>query len=160
MTTWAVTMVNPSVAPGLFSPCGLYRYRLERETGDKTTPADPTIRKVDGFAERHVVHRYIVVNEFGFVATDIKKLRDVRDPVGPENDRHIEQAYRDADRHIFAFGTLAKLPPRLRGRYVQILGIARRVGVKLECFGVGQDGQPRHPLMLGYDTPIVEWVPR
>lgn len=160
MTVAAWLMVNPSIAPGLFSPCGLYRYRLERETGDKATPSDPTIRKVNGFSERHGWARNIVGNQFAFIATDIKKLRGVQDPVGPDNNMHLEQIMWDADIHVFAWGPLGKLPPRLRGRYVQVLAIARKVGCKLYCFGTAQDGQPRHPLMLAYDTPLVEWVPR
>lgn len=160
MTTAAFLMVNPSVAPGLFSPCGLYRYRLERETGDKTTPSDATIRKVDGFSQRHNWSHLLVGNEFAGIATDVKKLRDMADPIGPDNDMHLEKIMRDSDIHVVAWGPLSKLPPRLRGRYVQVLAIARKVGCKLFCFGTAHDGQPRHPLMLAYDTPLVEWVPR
>lgn len=30
-------------------------------------------------------------------------------------------------------------------------------GRPLYCFGVAKDGQPRHTLMLAYDTPLVPW---
>lgn len=160
MTVAAFIMVNPSIAPGLFSPCGKYRYRLERVTGDKATPADPTVRKVDGFSQRHDWDRFILGNKFAAVATDVKKLREMADPVGPDNDMHLEQILRDADIHFVAWGQLGKLPPRLRSRYLQVLTIARRVGCKLHCLGTAQDGHPRHPLMLAYDTPIEEWNPR
>ena len=159
MSTWAVIMVNPSKANGLFSPCGLYRYRLERNLHDGylASENDHTIAKLFGFGERHNADRLIVANKCALISTDINGLKNAADPIGPDNDMHIEQAMRDADFHIVAWGRLSKLPPKLRSRWLRICTIADRVGCNLHCFGVGQDGHPKHPLMLGYDTPIVEW---
>lgn len=42
-------------------------------------------------------------------------------------------------------------------RWHAIFRIAERVGKPLYCFGVAKDGQPRHTLMLAYDTPLVPW---
>jgi hypothetical protein len=36
---------------------------------------------------------------------------------------------------------------------------SRRSGT-LRCFGTTKDGSPRHPLMLAYDTPLVNWPRR
>jgi hypothetical protein len=161
LTTWAVIMVNPSTAAGLFSPCGLYRYRLERLVGiDDGQENDPTIRKVLGFAQRGNAENVIVGNKFAFRATDIKALRSASDPIGPENDQHLEQIMRDADFHLVAWGPLAKLPPRLRGRYLRVAAIARQVGCKLHCLGTAQDGHPLHPLMQPYSSELREWSPR
>lgn len=159
MNTWAVIMVNPSVAKGLFSPCGLYRYRLERDLRDGylASENDHTIAKLFGFGDRHRADRLIVANKFALISTDIDGLKNAADPIGPDNDLHIEQTLRDADFHIVAWGGLNKLPPKLRSRWLRVCAIADRVGCKLYCFGVGKDGHPKHPLMLGYDTRIVEW---
>ena len=101
------------------SDCGIYRYRLERSTGlaGKVTAGimvnpstadaltdDHTIRKWNGFAARLGVSRFIIGNKFAFRATDIRQLREAADPIGPENDAHIEQIMRDADLHIMAWG--------------------------------------------------------
>lgn len=153
-------MVNPSRAEGLFSPCGLYRYRLERDLASwKDHKNDATIRKVMGFTERAGGDRSIVVNEFAFIATDVNQLKTAADPIGPDNDKHIEQAFRDADFHIVAWGPVAKLPPKLRSRFIRIIRIAEKVGCKLHCLGVANDGHPRHPLMVGYTQPFIEWTP-
>ncbi|MBO1904617.1 DUF1643 domain-containing protein [Microvirga sp. 3-52] len=156
----------------VISPCGLYRYRLER--GISTNPRvaafimvnpstadaeqnDATIRKVIGFAERHGVGRIIVGNKFAFRSPDIKALRIAPDPVGPDNDRHLEQIMRDADLYIVAWGPLAKLPLHLRSRWQEVIRIADRVGCRFMCLGTAQDQHPRHPLMLSYDTAISDW---
>lgn len=156
----------------VISDCGLYRYRLERHglkgsgavawimVNPSTADAkadDPTIRKVVGFTERLGGGWAIVGNKFAYRATDVKALRSAADPRGPENDSHLEQIMRAAPIVVAAWGPLSKLPPSLRKRWTTVCMIAERAGAKLMCFGVAQDGHPRHPLMLAYDTPLVEW---
>lgn len=156
----------------IISPCGTWRYRLERNvlpegavgmfcwvnpsTADGQID-DASSRKGIGFATRLAWSRYILVNPFAFRAKDINDLRTAHDPIGPDNDRHIEQAMRDADVHVVGWGSLSKLPESLRGRWKDIVRIADRVGCKLHCIGTCSDGHPRHPLMTGYDTPMTEW---
>lgn len=60
---------------------------------------------------------------------------------------------------IAAWGPLAKLPKSLRRRWRTVVRIADEAGARLMCLGTAQDGQPRHPLMLGYDTALTEWRP-
>lgn len=156
----------------IISPCGTYRYRLERHAlsgagavawimvnpsvADATTD-DPTIRKVIGFSERLGAGWLIVGNKFAFRATDVRELRTAADPRGPENDAHLERIMQDAATVIVAWGPLAKLPDQLRRRWRAVTTIADRVGRTLHCFGTAQDGHPRHPLMLAYETPLIEW---
>jgi hypothetical protein len=156
----------------VFSPCGTWRLRLDRECGG-TGPViagimvnpskagaevnDHTVMKWFGFSRILNAKRFILANKFAHVATDVKELRHVADPVGPENDRYIEQVLRDADVHIVAWGPLAKLPPGLRNRWRDVVAIADKVGCRLMCWGTAQDGHPRHPLMLAYSTPLIEW---
>lgn len=156
----------------VFSPCETWRYRLERVVGNGKTAAglmvnpskagavanDPTIVKWIGFGRRMGIGRFIIGNKFAHVATDISELRTAADPIGPDNDDHIEQIMRDADIHIVAWGQLGKLPASLRGRWRDVAAIADKVGCRLMCWGTSKDGHPRHPLMLAYDTPLVEWT--
>ena len=156
----------------IISDCGLYRVRLERDLGRSgpvvailgvnpstadATVNDATIRKDIGFGARHGWGRLIKGNKFAYRATDVKVLRSVADPVGPDNDAHLEAIMRDADIVIAAWGPLSKLPTPLRRRWKDVVAIADRVGVRLKCFGTAKDGQPRHTLMLPYGTPLVDW---
>lgn len=156
----------------ILSPCETWRYRLERDVlpsgvvgmfcwvNPSTAVADiddASSRKGIGFATRLAWRRYILVNPFAFRAKEIGDLRTALDPIGPDNDRHIEQAMRDADVHVIGWGSLNKLPESLRGRWKDIVRIADRVGCTLHCIGTTADGHPRHPLMTGYNTPMKVW---
>lgn len=156
----------------IFSACGSYRYRLERDLGrDGPTAAllgvnpssagalinDQTITKDMGFGARLGWGRIIKGNKFAAVSTDVRGLRTMRDPAGPENDAHLEQIIRDADLVIACWGPLAKLPATLRRRWYKVARIADSVGKPLLCFGTAQDGHPRHTLMLAYTTPLIPW---
>jgi hypothetical protein len=154
----------------VISPCRQYRYRLERRWGEgplllfmMLNPSvaaaftdDPTIRKCVGFAQRMGRAGIVVVNLFGFRATDPRKLWEPIDPVGPENDRHILAAWSDAGRAgIMAWGAFDK--PIVRRRVEAVTAMLARDGGRMQCLGRAANGQPRHPLMLAYATPLEEY---
>lgn len=156
----------------VFSDCGLYRYLLEHDFGG-TGPVislgmvnpskadgqknDPTMTKVDGFAQRMGASKVIVWNKYALIDKDVKALRSATDPIGRENDAHIAQAIKGADIHIVAWGPLSKLPKPLRSRWRSVVDVLIEAGAKPMCWGISLDGQPRHPLMLAYATPLVPW---
>lgn len=156
----------------IISACGTYRYRLERKlegrgptvmflmvnpsTADAETD-DATIRKCAGFANRLSAHYMLVGNKFAYRATDIKALRGVADPVGPDNDKHLDDMLVDAEIVIAAWGSLNKIPETLRSRWKDVVRLADQHKHKLRTIGVCADGHPKHPLMVGYDAPIKVW---
>ena len=134
----AVVMLNPSVADG------------EHD--------DPTMRKVMGFARRWGFQRIRVVNLFARVSTDPRGLRpkapDWIEPTGgPEADVHIINACQSAALVVCAWG-------RLPGRWAnsRATDVAQLIGFPLYCLGTTADGNPRHPLMLAYDTPLQDYL--
>ncbi len=156
----------------VFSDCGLYRYLLEHDFGGSgpvislgmVNPSlangednDQTMTKVDGFCIRLGASKVIVWNPFARIAKDIRDLRYVDDPIGPDNDAHIARAVQGADIHIVAWGPLSKLPKPLRNRWRSVVDVLSAAGAKPMCWGTALDGQPRHPLMLAYATPLVPW---
>lgn len=158
----------------IISVCGKYRYRLERHalegggagcvawimvnpsTADASED-DATIRKVKGFSARLGFGWLIVGNVFSYRATDVREIGKVSDPHGPENARILAEIMQEAATVIVGWGPTAKLPKHLRHRYMRVVRIAHALGVPLLCLGTAQDGHPRHPLMLAYDTPLVPW---
>jgi hypothetical protein len=156
----------------VFSDCGFYRYLLEHDFGGSgpvislgmVNPSkadgqknDPTMTKVDGFAQRMGASKVIVWNKYALIDKDVKALRSAADPIGADNDAHIANAIKGADIHIVAWGPLSKLPKPLRARWRSVVDVLIEAGAKPMCWGTALDGQPRHPLMLAYATPLIPW---
>jgi hypothetical protein len=153
----------------------MYRLRLDREIADEGIVAalvgvnpstagasanDQTIRKDIGFGQRLGWRKIIKVNKFAYRATDVSDLRKALDPIGPENDRYLAEAFADADVIIPCWGPLTKLPKGLRRRYIEVFRIAERSGKPVMSLALCNDGQPRHTCMLGYDAvSLSPWTP-
>jgi hypothetical protein len=169
------------------STCGLYRYRLEREMNPSVLDAfaapsplagktvmfvgvnpstadatlnDATVRKWMGFCHRWGVRRFVVGNAFAYRATDVKALASLRpaDAIGAENDWHLMRLAVEADVIVPCWGNTGKVPPSLRPRFGFLAGMLTGAGKPLHCFGLTASGDPKHPLMLGYDTPLIEYA--
>ena len=159
------------------SPCGRYRHALGRADPDgflasgrsvlwvmvnpsvaDATRDDHTMRKVMGFSARNALGRVVVGNLFPWVATDVGELRDCLDPLGPDADAHLAVLLGAVDAVVVAWGPRAKLPPRLRGRWREVAAIVASSGRAPLCLGTAADGQPLHPLTLGYDRALRPWA--
>ncbi len=156
----------------IISPCGTYRYRLERDgPGEGTTAIimvnpstadatedDATIRKLRGFGARYSWGRLIVGNLFAYRSTDVRALADAADPVGSDNGYRLCEIFLDAQRCVFAWGRAGKMPRRLRDQWREVDRIAR--AMHLEPMSIGapaKDGHPCHPLMLPYSRTLQPW---
>lgn len=152
------------------SPCGVYRYSLEREWADGTGPTcafimlnpstadadidDPTIRRCIAFAQRWGFRALTVVNLFAFRATDPKAMISAADPVGPANDAAIASAVESCGLLVAAWGVHGTL----RGRGVAVRRLVEdHEGRGLHHLGLTRDGHPRHPLYLRGDSQPVRW---
>lgn len=135
---WVYCMLNPSDA------------RIED---------DPTVRKCIGFAKRGGAGGVLIVNAMAYSTPYPKALVDAArggvDVYGEHNTAAIQWATsRPAllGRHIAAWGNV---PPKVRP--LARRGIGEFMICEADCFGMNADGSPRHPLMLGYDTPIIRY---
>jgi hypothetical protein len=150
-----------------------YRVRLDRKIADSgivvalcgVNPSiagaktdDQTIRKDVGFGQRLGWSRIIKVNKFSHVATDVAQLAKVNDPVGSFNDEYLAAAFAEADLIVPCWGSLGKLPPRLRDRWREVLDLMVASQKPVLCFGTCADGHPRHTLTLPYSTPLEAWL--
>ncbi|MBU9293051.1 DUF1643 domain-containing protein [Burkholderia multivorans] len=156
----------------IISPCCRYRYRLEREVaptgfvvaffGVNASRADASIRdhtdlKWTGFAYRWGARKYIAGNPFAYRSPSVLDLAAVVDPIGPENDAYLTQIIGDADLLVPCWGDRGKLPKCLRPRLHAVEGMLRASGKPLKVFGLTAKGDPKHPLMLPYDTALIDW---
>lgn len=161
----------------VLSYCGRYRYQLGR-TWDVTAPADvwimlnpstadasqddPTIRRCIGFSKRGGAGGLTVVNLFAYRATDPAELLQVLDPVGPENDDHLQRVFDAAavagGRIIGAWGAHKLAGPRAR-EMARLFGDDGWVARGLMTLGLTKHGAPRHPLYVPGDVQPAVWEP-
>jgi len=147
------------------SDCGRYRYRLTRRWGNGSVlvwimfnPSmadasrdDATIRRVRGFTKREGYGGFIVVNVWALRATDPKELRLRRGGYETKNIAHVERAVRRRD-VIAAWGANV-----YQGVGLKRICFALQGAASLRCLGLTKGGEPRHPLRLRKDTPLVPW---
>jgi hypothetical protein len=148
----------------ILSPDRVYRYCLERawlygvgtvlfvllnpSTADENHN-DNTIRRGICFAQDWGFQRLLVCELFGIRSRDPRVLLKHPDPVGPENDRYLLQAARESDMTVFAWGNWGKV--RYRSAAVSKLFAGRDV----KCFGMTQQGEPRHPLYVAKNAALI-----
>ena len=149
------------------SPCGTYRYNLERTWGTEpplvcvlcnpsTADAeedDPTIRVLSGMARRRGYGGILVVNVFALRSTDPAALRGHADPDGPEGDYWLSQAFDRAcgGPVLCAWGNIGA-----GKRATSILGEIRNHGAHPVAIKLSKEGNPVHPLRQKTGEPLVE----
>lgn len=162
----AASSTDPNPASAVLSADGHYRYTLTRQWGSgrhavfvglnpSTANADvddPSTRRMIGFARSAGCGAMTLVNLYAWRSTFPSVLRQVADPVGPDNDRWIAHAVADADLVIAAWGTHAGGD---RAAAVTHLLAHRMVW----CLGRTKDGSPRHPLYVAARTPLELYRP-
>lgn len=152
------------------SHCRMYRYHLHRRWANGGTSVlwvmlnpsladdsidDPTVRKCVGFSRRWGHGEMAIVNLYAYRTHDPKILKVVEKTkgrervVGEENDRYIDAVGMRSTQIVAAWGAHADAD-----RAAEVLRLLNRRG-PVQCLGRTSGGQPRHPLMLKYDTPLV-----
>lgn len=156
----------------VLSDCGRYRYRLDRKVAEagavyaffgvnpSTADAsldDATVRKWRGFVARWGGSRFIVGNVFAYRSTDVKALATTPDPIGRLNNDYLKQIIAEADILVPCWGDQKKVPTELRLHFRWMSEVLSASAKPVKTFGLSNGGYPKHPLMLGYDTALVDW---
>lgn len=152
-----------------FSPCRTWRYSLIR-VWDETLPLvvfvllnpstadehhdDPTNRRGIKYAAYWEYGSVVFVNLFAIRSPDPKKIKEVSDPVGPDNDAHILRWAEKADRIVCAWGP----PGEYMGRDEHVLRLLAEY--ELNYLALTKDGHPNHPLYLKANLMPIVWAKR
>ncbi len=118
---------------------------------------DSTVRKWIGFTRVNTGRRFIVGNVFGYRATNVSELTEIDDPVGPDNESHLNAIIAEADILVPCWGSRNKLPKSLHEQLTMTMNLIQQSGKSVMVFGLTEGGDPKHPLMLSYDTKLVHF---
>lgn len=147
------------------SPCGRYRYALWRRwdpagkyavfigLNPSTADAehdDPTIKRCIDFAKRWGYSGLAMVNLFAFRATQPKDMMAAKDPVGPDNDKWLQHASKDAGVVVAAWGAGG-------GHLGRDQEVARMFQGHLMALKKLKGGRPGHPLYVSGETQLQRW---
>ena len=154
-------------AQAQFSPCGRYRWRLER-AWDPAQPRllfiglnpsradaerdDPTLRRLVGFARAWGFGALEVVNLFARCSASPALLRRCSDPIGGDNDRWLRHRigqlrWRMADALWLGWGNGGGWRQRDQ-QVLRLIAAELPSAVPLLVLGLTAGGQPRHPLYV------------
>jgi len=148
----------------IFSDCRKYRYALSRTwNGKKKTilfiglnPStanekidDPTIRRCINYAQNWGYGSLLMVNLFAYRATMPSELKNVKNPIGNDNDLHIIELSKKADIAVAAWGNEGTLLNRDKE--------VKKILPNLMCLKINKSGQPSHPLYQKKDLKLIKY---
>jgi hypothetical protein len=148
----------------IFSDCRKYRYALSRTwNGKKKTilfiglnPStadekidDPTIRRCINYAQNWGYGSLLMVNLFAYRATMPSELKNVKNPIGNDNDLHILELSKKADLTVAAWGNEGFLLNRDK--------VVKKLIPNLMCLKINKSGQPSHPLYQKKDLKLIKY---
>lgn len=137
------------------SPCRQYRYALWR-TWDDTKPIvmfiglnpstadensdDPTLTRCINFAKSWGYGGVCMANLFAYRATDPKKMKAAKAPIGKDNDLWLQQLASSAKLVVGAWGN--------DGDFLQRSKQVKTLIKNLHYLKLNKSGEPAHPLYL------------
>ncbi|MER5511531.1 DUF1643 domain-containing protein [Streptomyces sp. NPDC002766] len=156
----------------VLSPCGTYRYRLDRVWDEQAPPLvwvmlnpsrgdadedDATLRRCTTFSKKAGYGGLTVVNLYALRSTDPTRLRTHADPKGPANIDAVADVVVGATGVVAAWGALH--PSQVPHAQMIVSLIEAGYGGPLSCLGLTGSGHPRHPLRLPDSTELAPYVP-
>ena len=129
---------------------------LNPSTADEDVD-DPTICRCIGFAMREGHGLLEVVNLYALRSPNPEMLRTTLDPVGgPRNKAAITRAVMRARTVVYAWGNHGA-PHVWRAVHDEVVLPSRH---RPACLGQNKNGQPKHPLYIRADQPLIPFIVR
>jgi len=90
-----------------------------------------------------------MVNLFAYRATIPTELKNVKNPIGNDNDLHIIELSKKADLAVAAWGNEGSLLNRDKD--------VKKLIPNLMCLKINKSGQPAHPLYQKKDLKLIKY---
>ena len=107
---------------------------------------DPTIARCMKFAKHWGYGGLVVGNLFALRSPHPRDLFQHSDPVGPDNDYHLQRLAEECKTVVAAWGTSAKYFPPFRKRQANVKGLFQG---RMKCLETTIEGYPKHPMARG-----------
>lgn len=109
---------------------------------------DPTITRGIIRADREGFGGFLMANLFAYVSTDPNALLKNEDTVGEFTDYYIEKMVELSSVQLCGWGSFKPVVKRC----TQVFSMLKQP----YCLGINADGNPKHPLYVAYDIPMIK----
>jgi len=113
---------------------------------------DPTITRLQSRAYKAGYGGLLMANLYAYISTNPYALLKGGDFIGEYTDYYLRQMIEMSDKQLCGWGSFN--PVKYRA------SIILRMIKEPYCLGVNADGQPKHPLYVGYDMPMIKYFVR
>ena len=96
----------------------------------------------------------VIVNLFGYISTDPKKLNSINDPVGPDNNSVLLDRLKKNNDCMVAWGSR----PEIDLFQSRVKEISKHLPNTVMCLGLTKQNYPRHPLRVSSSTKPVRYA--
>jgi len=110
---------------------------------------DPTITRLMSRAYQTGYGGLLMSNLYAFISTNPDRLLSNGNTVGEFTDYYLKEMIRMSDKQLVGWGSFKPV----KERAVEVL----KMIPEPYCLGVNSDGQPKHPLYVSYETPMVRY---
>lgn len=130
-------------------------FGINPSTADANTD-DATVRKWTGFVKTWGGSRFMVGNVWPLRSRDVKRLATAQRwaHIDDENWTHLRQIAAEADVLVPCWGDRKKVPREMHNEMDTLLAWLQTLGKPVKVLGITASGDPMHPLMLAYSTPL------
>jgi hypothetical protein len=121
---------------------------------------DPTITRLQVRAYKEGYGGFLMANLYAYVSTDPKALLSIPtdpkvllnngDAIGEFTDYYLKQMVMLSERQLCGWGSFKPVIYRASEVYKMLNNPY--------CLGINADGNPKHPLYISYDTPMVKYI--
>ena len=115
---------------------------------------DATTRRCIALASGWGFGATVIVNLFGYISTDPKKLNSIIDPVGPDNNSVLLDQLKKNNDCMVAWGSRPEIHP-FQSRVKEI---SNHLPNTVMCLGLTKQNYPRHPLRVSSSTKPVRYA--
>jgi len=112
---------------------------------------DPTITRLQARAYKAGYGGLLMANLFAYITTNPIHLNNQHDTIGELTDYYIKEMIKLSERQLCGWGSFKPVIHRASEVYKML--------PNPYCLGVNTDGNPKHPLYVRYDVPMVKYQP-
>lgn len=113
------------------------------------TRNDPTITRGMSRAEREGFGAFLMANLYAYVSTQPEALLTNSNSVGELTDHYLQKMIQISDKQLCGWGSFKPVS----NRAPVVLAMIKRP----YCLGINTNGQPKHPLYIAYDVPMMPY---